>query len=157
MPNFIRYFVYYLSWSLIIAQWCNTRCVADLYQVNRTRTLYCSDIAQFLCSKTSTTILTWRVISSTSGRVKFLSFNTRFDSVGTVDTTILDTSTVTAQLLNNDTSSLESLLTISVNLSAIIQCNNEITLYHSESLNSKQVKVINVPYSIFNSIIYYRV
>ncbi len=78
--------------------------------------------------------------------MKFLSFNTRFDSVGMVDTTILDTSTVTAQLLNNDTSSLESLLTIGADLSATIQCNNEITQYHSESLNSKQFKVlIDVP------------
>ncbi len=155
MPNSISFFAFHFSWSLIIAQYHDTLCVADLYQVNRTRTLCYSDIAQFLCSKTSTTILTWSVISSTSGRVKFLSFNTRFDSVGMVDTTILDASTVTAQLLNNDTSSLESLLTISANLSATIECNNEITHYHSE--NSKQVKVINVPYSIFNSIIYYRV
>ncbi len=134
MSNFICLTAAHLYWSLIIAQYCNTLCVADLYQVNRARTLCYSDVAEFFCSQTDTTLLYWTV-TSTSGMVRFLSFLAMHDSNGLVRNTTIDSTTLTAKLLHSDNSSIESLIAISTDLSATIQCNSE-SIQH-QVLNSK--------------------
>ncbi len=135
MSNFIGLTAAHLYWSLIIALYCNTLCVADLYQVNRTRTLCYSNVAEFFCSQTDATLLHWTVTSTSSGMVRFLSFLAMHDSNGLVGNTTLDSTTVTATLLNSDNSSIESLIAISADLSATIQCNFE-SIQH-QVLNSK--------------------
>ena len=136
MPNFISFAASHLCWSLILALYYNKVCVADLYQVNRTRTLCYSDIAEFVCSQTDMALVLWRV-TSTSGTTRPLSFHTLFDSIGLVKTATVDTTTVTAKLVNSNSSFFESRLTISANLSSTIECNIESIQYQSGSLNSK--------------------
>ncbi len=64
-----------LYFSLIIVTYCCGACVADLYQVNTTRTLCFSDVAEFMCSQHDSLVV-WTVTSiSTGERSRGLSFD----------------------------------------------------------------------------------
>ncbi len=66
------YYFYTVALSLSV-------CVADLYQVNKTRTQCYDDVAEFICSQHDS-LLTWTVTSITSGeRSATLSFNSQFN------------------------------------------------------------------------------
>ncbi len=66
------YYFYTVALSLSV-------CVADLYQVNKTRTQCYSYVAEFICSYHNS-LLTWTVISIASDeRSDTLSFNSQFN------------------------------------------------------------------------------
>ncbi len=117
------YFFYTVALSLSV-------CVADLYQVNKTRTQCYSDVAEFICSHHES-LLTWTVTSITSGeRSATLSFNSQFNVTENIKYASVDSTQVTAELMfGNSTFSL-SRLTIEASVSAIIICNHENIIYH---------------------------
>ncbi len=66
------YYFYTVVFSLSV-------CVADLYQVNKTRTHCYDDVAEFICSHHDS-LLTWTVTSIASDeRSLTLSFNSQFN------------------------------------------------------------------------------
>ncbi len=66
------YYFYTVALSLSV-------CVADFYQVNKTRTHCYSDVAEFICSYHDS-LLTWIVTSITSSeRSDTLSFDSQFN------------------------------------------------------------------------------
>ncbi len=102
-------------------------CVADLYQVNKTRTQCYDDVAEFICSHHES-LLTWTVTSITSGE-RSVSFNSQFNIRENMVYTSVDSTQVTAELIfGNSTFSL-SRLTIEADVSAIIMCNHENKIY----------------------------
>ncbi len=116
------YYLYTVALSLSV-------CVADLYQVNKTRT-QCYDVAEFICSHHDS-LLIWTVTSITSGeRSATLSFNSQFNIRDNIQYTSVDSTQVTAELIfGNSTFSLAR-LTIEADLSANIMCNEESIIYH---------------------------
>ncbi len=121
------YFFYTVALSLSV-------CVADLYQVNKTRTQCYDDVAEFICSYHNS-LLIWTVTSITSGeKSATLSFNSQFNIRENIKYASVDSTQVTAELIfGNSTFSLAR-LTIKANLSASIMCNKEnITYHHFES------------------------
>ncbi len=128
----MKFCIVNISWIynyIIINQY--SVCVADLYQVNKTRTQCYDDVAQFICSY-HITLLTWTVTSITSGeRSATLSFNSQFNNIrDNIKYASVDSTQVTAELIfGNSTFSLAR-LTIKANLSASILCNEENIVYH---------------------------
>ncbi len=116
-----------LYFSLIIVTYCCGACGADLYQVNTTRTLCFSDVAEFLCSQHDSLVV-WTVTSiSTGKRARGLSLALHTEQ-RMVRTTI-DSTEVIAQLLNGNSSFSLTVLTIEATLSAIVSCNSDTLAY----------------------------
>ncbi len=108
---------------------------ADLHQVNRTRTLCYSDVAEFVCSQ-QLPFAAWTVTSISSGhRSSVLSFHVVFAPEQRMKSVRLDTTVVRAQLLGGNSSFTLTSLTIEATLSATIRCNDDILTYYP--LNSK--------------------
>ncbi len=113
---------------------CSTS-FADLYQVNRTRTLCNSDVAEFVCSQ-QVPFVSWTVTSISSGYSStVLSFHTVFAPEERMKSTRLDTTVVRARIIHGNSSFILSSLTIEATLSATIECNDDILTYYP--LNSK--------------------
>ncbi len=127
----MKFCIVNISWIynyIIINQY--SVCVADLYQVNKTRTQCYSDVAEFICSYHNS-LLTWTVTSIASDeRSDTLSFNSQFNIRDNIKYASVDSTQVTAELIfGNFTFSLAR-LTIKTNLSASIMCNEENITYH---------------------------
>ena len=124
--------------SLIIVTYCCGACGADLYQVNTTRTLCFSDVAEFMCSQHDSFVV-WIVTSiSTGERSSVLSLDSSALHTGQrmVRTTI-DSTEVIAQLLDGNSSFSLTVLTIEATLSASVRCNADTLNYYPQ--NSKTV------------------
>ena len=115
-------------WLVVICPCSN--CFAALYQVNRTRTLCYSDVAEFVCSQQSP-FVSWTVTSiSSSHSSPVLSFHTVFAPEERMKSTRLDTTVVRAQLIHGNSSFTLSSLTIEATLSATIECEDDILTYY---------------------------
>ncbi len=115
-------------WLAVIVLCSN--CFADLYQVNRTRTLCYSDVAEFACSQQSR-YTSWTVTSISSGhRSPVLSFHAVFAPEVRMKSVRLDTTVVRAQLIHGNSSFTLTSLTIEATLSATIECNDDILTYY---------------------------
>ncbi len=124
--------------NLILILLFTSVCAAEFYQVNRTRTLCFSEVADFFCSKHST-IVSWR-ITTNNGGFEQLVFLTRFSSAVTMSSTI-DSTPVVAHLIFSNSTVFESSLTIVASLSATIQCDTEVINYspiNSECISPSQ-------------------
>ena len=120
-------------WLVVICP-CSTS-FADLYQVNRTRTLCYSDVAEFVCYQQSS-FTSCTVTSISSGhRSQVLSFHAVFAPEERMKSVRLDTTVVRAQLIHGNSSFILSSLTIEATLSATTECNDDILTYYP--LNSK--------------------
>ncbi len=118
----------YWIWLYLIYL-CNTS-FADLYQVNRTRTLCYSDVAEFVCFQ-KLPFVSWTVTSISSGhRSQFLNFHAVFAPEERMKSTRLDTTVVRAQLIHGNSSFTLTSLTIEATLSATIECNDDILTYY---------------------------
>ena len=118
----------YWPWLAVIFLCSN--CFADLYQVNRTRTLCYSDVAEFVCSQ-QVPFTAWTVTSISSGHSSpVLSFHAVFAPEERMKSTRLDTTVVRAQLIHGNSSFTLSSLTIEATLSATIECNDDILTYY---------------------------
>ncbi len=113
---------------LISFQYYNSVSVADLYQVNETRTLCYSDIAEFVCSQ-HLPYVRWIVTNTATGNSTFLSFPINFDPVR-MKTTTVDSTIVKAQVMSSNSSIVLSFLEINASITASINCNNEMIMYH---------------------------
>ena len=115
-------------WLVVICPCSN--CFAALYQVNRTRTLCYSDVAEFVCYQQSPFVL-WTVTSiSSRHRSQVLSFHAVFTPEERMKSTRLDNTVVRAQLLDGNSSFTLSSLTIEATLSATIECEDDILTYY---------------------------
>ncbi len=115
-------------WLVVICPCSN--CFAALYQVNRTRTLCYSDVAEFVCSQQSP-FVSWTVASISSGHSSpVLSFHAVFAPEQRIKSSRLDTTVVRAQLLDGNSSFTLTSLTIEATLSATIDCNEDILTYY---------------------------
>ncbi len=114
---FLISFLYYIS-----------VCVAGLYQVNETRTLCYSDVAEFLCSQHPPYVY-WIVTNTATGNRTFLSFHTNLDPVR-MKTTTVDSTIVKAQVMSSNSSMVLSFLEIDASITASITCNIEMIMYH---------------------------
>ncbi len=133
---FYRFQELYLS--LIIVTYSCGACVADLYQVNTTRTLCFYDVAEFICFQHDS-LVAWTVTSiSTGERASGLTLHSSALATGQrmVRTTI-DSTEVIAQILYGNSSFSLTVLTIEARLSAIVRCNYDILNYYPQ--NSKLV------------------
>ncbi len=120
-------------WLVVICP-CSTS-FADLYQVNRTRTLCYSDVAEFVCYQQSS-FVSWTVTSISSDHSSpVLSFHAVFAPEQRMKSVRLDTTVIRAQLIHGNSSFTLTSLTIEATLSATIECNYDILTYHP--LNSK--------------------
>ncbi len=118
----------YWIWLYLICL-CSTS-FADLYQVNRTRTLCYSDVAEFVCSQ-QVPFVSWTVTSISSGHTSsVLSFHAVFASEEGMKSTRLDNTVVRAQLIHGNSSFTLTSLTIEATLSATTECNDDILTYH---------------------------
>ena len=118
----------YWIWLYLICL-CSTS-FADLYQVNRTRTLCYSDVAEFVCYQQSA-FTAWTVTSISSGHSSsVLSFHAVFAPEQRMKSTRLDTTVIRVQLLDGNSSFTLSSLTIEATLSATIECNDDILTYY---------------------------
>ncbi len=128
MKFYIVNIIWIYNYIIIINQY--SVCVADLYQVNKTRTLCCDDVAEFICSHHDS-LLIWTVTSIASGaRSATLSFNSQFNVTENMVYTSVDSIRVTAELIfGNSTFSLAR-LAFKANISANIVCNTESIMYH---------------------------
>ncbi len=118
----------YWIWLYLICL-CSTS-FADLYQVNRTRTLCYSDVAEFVCTQ-QLPFAAWTVTSISSGySSQVLSFHTVFAPEERMKSTRLDTTVVRAQLIHGNSSFTLTSLTIEATLSATIECNDDILTYY---------------------------
>ncbi len=107
-----------------------SNCFADLYQVNRTRTLCYSDVAEFVCSL-QRPFAAWTVTSISSGySSQVLSFHAVFAPEERMKSVRIDTTVVRAQLIHGNSSFTLTSLTIEATLSATIDCNDDILTYH---------------------------
>ncbi len=106
-------------------------CVANLHQVNSTRTLCYSDVAEFVCSQHQV-ILSWRVSSATS-TTPLLSFTTQ--SSVQIREASLEFTPVIARVIFSNSTFIKSSLTVSASLSVTIECNLQAITY--QLLNSK--------------------
>ena len=118
---------------ILIAQ-CTTACVADLYQVNRTRTMCFSDVAEFVCTQNNR-MVTWIIVSNTTRNDRQLVLHSFFNSNQPLKTTTIDSTTVRGYLIFGNSSFLESSLTIVASLSVNLRCNGDVLAYRP--LNSK--------------------
>ncbi len=116
----------YWIWLYLICL-CNTS-FADLYQVNRTRTLCYSDVAEFVCSQQSS-FVSWTVTSN-GHEAPVLSFHAVFAPEERMKSTRLDTTVVRAQLIRGNLSFTLTSLTIEATLSATIECGDDILTYY---------------------------
>ncbi len=127
-----------LYFCLIIVTYCCGACVADLYQVNTTRTLCFSDVAEFMCSQHDSLVV-WTVTSNSTGeRSSGLSFD--YSVLATeqrMKMTVIDSTEVIAQILYGNSSFSLTVLTIEATLSAIVYCNSDTLAYYPQ--NSKLV------------------
>ncbi len=115
-------------WLVVICPCSN--CFAALYQVNRTRTLCYSDVAEFVCYQQSP-FVSWTVTSISSGHSSsILSFHTVFAPEERMKSARLDTTIVRAQLIHGNSSFTLTSLTIEATLSATIECNDDILTYY---------------------------
>ena len=115
-------------WLVVICPCSN--CFAALYQVNRTRTLCYSDVAEFVCSQ-QVPFTAWTVTSISSGHSSpVLSFHTVFAPEERMKSTRLDTTVVRAQLIHGNSSFTLSSLTIEATLSATIDCEDDTLTYY---------------------------
>ncbi len=103
------YYFYTVALSLSV-------CVADLYQVNKTRTKCYDYVAEFICSQHDS-LLTWTVRSITSGeRSATLSFNSQFNTGDNMIHTSVDSTQVTAELILGKSTFSLARLTIEADL-----------------------------------------
>ncbi len=128
MPAYLDFIHIY---TLIL--YYNSVCTAELYQVNRTRTLCYSDVAEFECYQHDTQIV-WTITSISSDVSIHLEFHTLFDTARKKSTTI-DSTTVRAQLIFGNGSFIMSKLIIVAYVAAIIECDTERISYRPQ--NSK--------------------
>ncbi len=114
---------YSILWFLVFqgALYFTPVCAAHLHQVNSTRTLCYSDVAEFVCSQHQV-IPSWRVSSATS-TTPLLSFTTQ--SSVQIREASLEFTPVTARPIFSNSSFINSSLTISASLSVTIECNAE--------------------------------
>ena len=127
---------FYKEWMwivgvVIVLFWSGS--IADLFQVNRSRTLCSSGIAEFYCSQYKP-ILTWRI--TINGVFKTITFHHIFDEGVTVKRRTVDYTPVVSRLIFINSTFFESSLTIVASLSASIQCDPEIISYRP--INSKE-------------------
>ncbi len=124
--------------SLIIVTYCCGACGADLYQVNTTRTLCFSDVAEFMCSQHDSLVV-WTVTSTSTGeRASGLSLHSSaLHTEQRIVRTTIDSTEVIAQLLDGNSSFSLTVLTIEATLSAIVNCNTDTLNYYPQ--NSKLV------------------
>ncbi len=120
---------------LISFQYYNSVCVADLYQVNETRTLCYSDIAEFVCSQHLPYVY-WTVTNTATGNRTSLNFHTNLDPVR-MKTTTVDSTIVKAQVMSSNSSIVLSFLETNASITASITCNNEMILYHPSKYSKK--------------------
>ena len=127
-----------LYFYLIIVTYSCGACVADLYQVNTTRTLCFSDIAEFVCSQHDSVAI-WGVTSNSTGESSSdLSFHYSALATGQrMKITTIDSTEVIAQILYGNSSFSLTVLTIEATLSAIVSCNSDTLAYYPQ--NSKLV------------------
>ncbi len=126
-----------LYFSLIVVTYCCGTCVADLYQVNTTRTLCFSDVAEFMCSQHDSLVV-WTVTSNSTGeRTSGLSLHSALHTGQNMVRTAIDSTEVIAQFLNGNSSFSLTVLTIEATLSAIVSCNSDTLAYYPQ--NSKLV------------------
>ncbi len=119
-----------IYWLLLVVICPCSTSFADLYQVNRTRTLCYSDVAEFVCSQQSP-FVSWTVTSiSSSHSSPVLSFHTVFAPEERMKSTRLDTTVVRAQLIHGNSSFTLTSLTIEATLSATIECEDDILTYY---------------------------
>ena len=115
-------------WLVVICPCSN--CFAALYQVNRTRTLCYSDVAEFVCSQ-QLPFTSWTVTSISSGHSSpVLSFHAVFTPEQRMKSSRLDNTVVRAQLIHGNSSFSLASLTIEATLSATIDCNEDILTYY---------------------------
>ena len=78
--------------------------------------LSCSSrLAVFMCSDISRSSLNWRIVTS-SGIQKILSFNAHFDRIGSIRSTLIGSSSVRAQLLHGNGTSVSASLVVDMTL-----------------------------------------
>ncbi len=127
---------HYFGWkmfNLTLILLFTSVCAAEFYQVNRTRTLCFSEVAEFFCSKHSI-IVSWSI--TTNRGFKQLAFLTQHSSAVTMSSTI-DSTPVVARLIFSNSTVFESSLTIVASLSATIQCDTEVINY--SPINSEYI------------------
>ncbi len=120
---------HYLGWkmfNLTLILLFTSVCAAEFYQINRTKTLCFSEVAEFFCSKHGT-IVSW-TITTNNGGFELLVFLTQHSSAVTMSSTI-DSTPVVARLIFSNTTVFESSLTIVASLSATIECDTEVINY----------------------------
>ncbi len=127
-----------LYFYLIIVTYSCGACVADLYQVNTTRTLCFSDVAEFMCSQHDPLVV-WTVTSNSTGeRSSGLSLDYSVLATGQrMKMTMIDSTEDIAQILDGNSSFSLTVLTIEATLSAIVSCNSDTLAYYPQ--NSKLV------------------
>ncbi len=115
-------------WLVVICPCSN--CFAALYQVNRTRTLCYSDVAEFICYR-QVPFVSWTVTSISSEHMSpVLSFHVVFAPEDRMKSTRLDTTVVRAQLIHGNSSFILTSLTIEATLSATIDCEDDTLTYY---------------------------
>ncbi len=134
-------FVWCLSyWILICVLIINSNnivCLGDLYQVNRSRTLCNSDVAEFVCSQYDNDIVIWR-FSANGGSQRRISFRIPLDNTPErrIKHNTLESTRVEGHLIFANSSFFKSSLTIDASLSVTISCNlRDEIMYHP--LNSE--------------------
>ena len=109
----------------------------DLYQVNRSRTLCNSDVAEFVCSQYGRSAVIW-ILSANGDIQRRLSFLLPLDNTpeGRTKHTTLESTRVEGHLIFANSSFFKSSLTIDASLSVTISCNHrDEIMYHP--LNSE--------------------
>ncbi len=119
-----------MYWLLLIVICPCSTSFADLYQVNRTRTLCYSDVAEFVCYQQSP-FVSWTVTSISSRHISpVLSFHAVFAPEERMKSATLDTTVIRAQVIHGNSSFTLSSLTIEATLSATIECEDDILTYY---------------------------
>ena len=112
-------------------------CSGDLFQVNRSRTLCNSDVAEFICSQYGRSAVIW-IFSANGGIHRTLSFLLPLDNTpqGRTKHTTLESTRVEGHHIFANSSFFKSSLTIDASLSVTISCNSiDEIMYHP--LNSE--------------------
>ncbi len=137
--GFVKSIWYFSYWMLIcvIIIHSDIVCSGDLYQVNRSRTLCNSDVAEFVCSQYGRRAVIW-ILSANGDIQRRLSFLLPLDNTpeGRTKHTTLESTRVEGHLIFANSSFFKSSLTIDASLSVTISCNlRDESMYHP--LNSE--------------------
>ncbi len=121
-------------YSLYIFSLIHSVCVADLYQVNRTRTLCYSDVAEFVCYL-QVPFASWTITSRRSEESVQLNLHSVIG--GRTKSGTIDSTTVRVEITSGDSSFISSRLTIDAHLQADISC--QVESVYSQLVNSKYI------------------